>query len=111
MFALRYMLDYFLLLHIFHTTSVNAIWGQHFTHPASKLSKTSLRLDAFVCYVLVMKRMKLKKNLVFWFFVVVVYSSMYSHKHMNVNKFRIPTTKHFLKGGKCETFKGVNFVQ
>jgi len=29
---------------------------------------------------------------------------------MNVNKFRIPTTKHFIKGGKCETFKGVNVV-
>jgi len=35
---------------------------------------------------------------------------MDSHKHMNVNKFRIPTTKHFLKGGKRETFKGVIFV-
>jgi len=29
---------------------------------------------------------------------------------MNVNKFRIPTTKYFFKGGSCETFKGVNFV-
>jgi len=27
---------------------------------------------------------------------------------MNVNKFRIPTTNHFFKGGRCETFKGVN---
>jgi len=27
---------------------------------------------------------------------------------MTVNKFRIPTTKHFLKGGRYETFKGVN---
>jgi len=27
-----------------------------------------------------------------------------------VNKFRIPTTEHFFKGGRCETFKGVNFV-
>jgi len=35
---------------------------------------------------------------------------MYSHKDMNVNKFRIPTTKNFIKGGKCETFKGVNAV-
>jgi len=32
------------------------------------------------------------------------------NKDMNVNKFRIPTTKHFFKGGKRETFKGVNFV-
>ena len=55
------MLDHFLLLHIFQTTSVNVRWGQHLTHPASKLSKTSLRLDVFVCYVLVMKRMKFKK--------------------------------------------------
>ena len=30
-----------------------------------KLSKTSLRLDAFVCCVLVVKRMKFKTNLVF----------------------------------------------
>ena len=58
-----------------------------------------------------MKRMKFKKNLVFSFFVVVVYGSMYSHKHMNVNKFGIPTTKHIFKGGKYKTFKGVNFVQ
>jgi len=35
---------------------------------------------------------------------------MESHKNMDVNKFRIPTTKHFFNGGKCETFKGVNFV-
>jgi len=35
------------------------------THPASKFSKTSLYLDAFVCYVFVVKRMKLKTNLVF----------------------------------------------
>ena len=28
----------------------------------------------------------------------------------NVKKFRIPPTKHFFKGGKCETFKGVDFV-
>jgi len=36
---------------------------------------------------------------------------MDSHKDMNVNKFRIPTTKHFFKGGgRGETFKGVNFV-
>jgi len=27
---------------------------------------------------------------------------------MNMKKFRIPTTKHFFKGGRCETFKGVN---
>ena len=26
---------------------------------------------------------------------------------MNVNKFGIPNTKHFIKGGKCDTFKGV----
>jgi len=42
--------------------------------------------------------------------LVVVYGLMDSHKDMNVNEFRIPTTKHFFKGGKCETFKGVNFV-
>ena len=101
-----YMLDYFLLLHIFQTTSVNARWGQHLTHPASKLSKTNLRLDAFVCYVLVMKRMKFLKNLVFSFSLVVVYGSMYSHKDMNVNKFGIPTTKYFFKKGSVKLSKG-----
>jgi len=35
------------------------------THPASKLSKTILRLYAFVWYVLVVKRMKFKTNFVF----------------------------------------------
>jgi len=35
---------------------------------------------------------------------------MDTHKAMTVNKFRLPTTKHFLKGGKCETFNWVNFA-
>jgi len=34
--------------------------------------------------------------------LVVVYAFVDSHKDMNINKFRIPTTKHF--------FKVVNFV-
>jgi len=80
------------------------------THPASKLSKPSLRLDAFVCYVFAVKGMKLKSNLVFQIFLVVFNSFMDSHKDMNVNKFRTPITKHFFKGGKGETFKGVNLI-
>ena len=79
-------------------------------YPASKLCKTSLGLNAFVCYVLVIKRMKFETNLVFYFFLVVFYGFTDSHKDMNVNKFKIPTTKCFFKGGKCEAFKGVNFV-
>jgi len=35
---------------------------------------------------------------------------MVSFIPMKVNKFRIPNTKHFIKGAKCETFKGVNVV-
>jgi len=31
-------------------------------------------------------------------FLVVVYGFMDSHKDMNVNQFRIPTIKHFVKG-------------
>ena len=31
-------------------------------------------------------------------FLVVVYGFMYSHKDKNVNKFSLPTTKHFIKG-------------
>jgi len=42
--------------------------------------------------------------------LVVVYGLVDSHKDVNINKFRIPTTKHFFKLVKCETFKGVNFV-
>jgi len=80
------------------------------THAALKLSETSIRLHAFVCYVLAVKRMKFKTNLVFQIFLVVFYSFMHSNKNMNVNKFRIPTTKNFFEGGRCETFKGVNFV-
>jgi len=34
-------------------------------HSALKLSKTRHRLDAFVCYVLAVERMKFKTNLVF----------------------------------------------
>jgi len=35
------------------------------THPVSKLSKTSLELDAFVWYVLAVKRVKSKTTVVF----------------------------------------------
>jgi len=42
--------------------------------------------------------------------LVVVYGSMYSHKDMIVNNFGIPAANHFIKGGKCETFKKVNVV-
>jgi len=35
---------------------------------------------------------------------------MDSHNDMNVNKFRIPTTKHFFREGRYENFKGVDFV-
>ena len=77
------------------------------THPASKISKTNLRLDVFVYYVLVVKRIIFKKNSCFessWLLFMV------SFIPMNVNKFRILNTKHLIKGGKCETFKGVNVV-
>jgi len=77
------------------------------THATSKLSKTSLRLDVFVCHVLVVKRIIFKKNLLFLISWLLFMASLIP---MNVNKFRIPTTKHFIKGGKCETFKGVNVV-
>jgi len=80
------------------------------THPASKLSKPSLRMDDFVCNVLVVEIMKFKTNLVFSIFLVVVYGLADSHEDMNINKFRIPTTKHFFKVVKCETLKVLNFV-
>ena len=89
------MMNYFLLLHIFQTTRVNARWGQPWLNQPQSFSKTSLRLAVFVCYVLVESS---------WLLFMV------SFIPMNVNKFRIPNTKHFIKGGNCETFKGVNVV-
>jgi len=50
--------------------------------------------------------MKFKTNLKFQIFLVVFYSSMDSHKDMNVNKFRIPITKYFSKGGGVKLSKG-----
>jgi len=76
------------------------------THPASKLSKTIVRLDAFAWYVIVVKRMKFETNLVFQIFFIVVYSLMDSHKDTNVNKFRIPTTKHCFEKGRMKHTKG-----
>jgi len=52
--------------------------------------------------------MKSKTNIVFSIFFVVFYSFMDSPKVVNVNKFRIPASKHFFKGEWCETLKGVN---
>ena len=48
--------------------------------------------------------MKFETNLVFYIFLVDVYGFVDSHKDMNINKFRIPTTKHFIKWVKCEIF-------
>ena len=44
------------------------------THPAWKLSRTSVRLDTFVCYVFVVKRIKFKTNLVFPISLAAVYT-------------------------------------
>ena len=52
------------------------------TNPASKISKTSLRLDVFVCYVLVVKR--IETNFLFWIFLVVVYGFIYSHEREQI---------------------------
>jgi len=38
--------------------------------------------------------------------LVVVYGFMHSHKDMDVNKFSLPTTKHFIKGGSVKLSKG-----
>ena len=74
-------------------------------------NKSQIECFCMQCFCsFAVKRMKFKTTLVFWIFLVVVFSFMDSHKDMNVNKFRIPTTKHFFKWGKCETFKGVNCV-
>jgi len=42
--------------------------------------------------------------------LVIAYGFMDSHKDMIVNKFRMPTTKHFFQRGKYETLEGGNFV-
>jgi len=106
-FAIRYMMNYFLLLHIFQTTSVNARWEQPWLIQPQSFSKTSLRLAVFACYDLVVKRIVFKTNLLFWIFLVVVYGFIYSHE-----REKIQDTKYqaFYQRGKCKTFKGVNVV-
>jgi len=52
------------------------------------------------------RRMKFKANLVFHIFLVVVYAFMHSHKDMNVSKFNLPTTKHFMKVESVKLSKG-----
>ena len=47
-------------------------------------SKTSLTLAVFVCYVLVVKRIILKTNFLFWIFLVVVYGFIYSHEREQI---------------------------
>jgi len=54
--------------------------------------------------------MTFKTNLVFITFLVVLCGFMYSRKDMNVNKFRIPTTKHFFKGESVTLSKGLLMV-
>jgi len=74
------------------------------THPASKLSKTSLRLDAFVCYILVIKRMKFKTHLVFEI-LVVAYGFMDSHKDMT-EQTEHTNYQAFFHRGKCKFSMG-----
>jgi len=38
--------------------------------------------------------------------LVVVYGFMHSHKDMNMNKFSLPTTKHFIKGESVKLSNG-----
>jgi len=38
--------------------------------------------------------------------LVVVDGFMHSHKDMNVNKFSLPTTKHFINGESVKLSKG-----
>ena len=77
------------------------------THPASKLSNTSLRLDVFVCYVLVVKKIIFKTNFLFWIFLVVVYGFIYSHEREQIQDTK---NQAFYQRGKGETFKGENVV-
>ena len=72
-----------------------------------KAFQNKCQVACFVCYVIVVKRMKFKTNLVFEIFVVVVCSFMNSHKDMNVNKFTILTPKHFLKGDSAKLLNGL----
>ena len=52
------------------------------------------------------RRMKFKASLVFYIFLVVVYGFMHSHKGMDVNKFSLSTSKHFIKGESVKLLKG-----
>jgi len=52
------------------------------------------------------RRMKFKTSLVFQIFLVVIDGFMHSHEDMNVNKFSLPTTKHYIKGESVKLSKG-----
>jgi len=47
-----------------------------------------------------------KTNLVFWIFLGVVDGFIYSHKDMNLKKFRTPNTKQFFNEESVELSQG-----
>jgi len=80
-------MNYFLLLHIFSKQLVSMQDEGSLDSSSLKAFQNNLRLDVFVCYVLVVKRTIFKTNLCFessWLLFMV------SFIPMNVNKFKIP---------------------
>jgi len=71
------------------------------TNPASKISKTNLRLDVFVFYVLVVKSIIIETIFLFWIFLVVVYGFISSYE-----REQIQDTKYqaFYQWGKVWNF-------
>ena len=104
MFAKRYVMIYFLLLHIFQTTSVNARWEQPWSiQPPSFPKQASVWMPLYAMF-LQLKVWDLNQILCFNF-LVVVYGFTIPIKTW-LNQFRIPTTKHFFNGESVKVSKG-----
>jgi len=72
-----------------------------FDSPSLKAFQNKSQVEYFYLYSMflsVMKRMKLKMNLMFWICLIIACGSMESLKEMAVNKFRKPS---IIQGEVC----------
>jgi len=87
------MMNYLLLLHIFQTTNVNARRGS-FDSSSLKPFHNKCQVGYFCMYstfLSVVKRMKLKANLMFWICLIVASGFMESLEDMAMNRFTKPS--------------------
>ena len=99
MFAKRYMVDYFLLLHIFQTTSVNARWGQPWIIQPQNFPK---QVSGW-CFC---KNEIWNKFSVLNLLACCLWLPLKTWLWRN-SGYQLPSV---LSKGKCETFKGEKFV-